>query len=32
MDQGQAKEAELFPQIGRLQMLPKWLIKVSQMP
>jgi len=29
-DEGQAKEAELFQQIGRLQMELEWLIKKSQ--
>jgi hypothetical protein len=30
-DEGQAKEAELFQQIGRLQMELEWLKKKSQL-
>jgi transposase-like protein len=30
-EEGQAKEAELFQQIGRLQMELEWLIKKSQL-
>jgi hypothetical protein len=29
LNEGQAKKAELFQQIGRLQMEPQWLKKVS---